>query len=394
MRLLQEIWRLDLALQRITSELTPQCAVKKTPVDSCVGLLSAEDIFAPEPLPHFVRSTMDGFAVRAKATFGATEAIPSMLVLGGQGQDSCVPVLTGGALPTGYDAVVMLEYAETLADGTVLFTRPVAVGENIISIGEDVNKETLIIKRGEQFTVRNVSVLSALGITQVNTIDFRVAILSSGNEIVPPSSTPLVSQVRDSNSALLMALCRQMGFYPHFLGIIPDDEHLLIGALSEALNKYDAVIVSGGSSAGSVDYTARCMQQLGSPGVLVHGLSIKPGKPTILGVSNRKLMIGLPGHPLSCAVTAHIVAAPLLYLAAGAEVAQRLSLRLPLTKSIASVPGRRDYVPIKVLEYGAEPLTAKSAAVGVLAQSDGFIELSEECEGYRVGEIVSVQMWR
>ena len=394
MRLLQNIWRLEDALLAVSSAITHRSSHKEVPLLESVGRVSAEDIVATEPVPHFVRSTMDGYAVRAWTTFGASEAMPAMLTLGGDAVYASAPILTGGALPDGFDAVVMLEYAELLEDGLLLVSRPVAVGENIMSVGEDVAVNHALVRRGQKLSIRDIAVLSALGHAQVKVRDFRVAVISSGDEIVPITSIPAIGQVRDINSNLVLGLVRDMGFEADFLGILADDEGLLESNLVTALEKYDAVIMSGGSSAGSYDYTARVMQKVGSPGVISHGLSIKPGKPTVLGVAAGKLMIGLPGHPLSCALTAHVVAAPLLTAAADALVVKRSRLHLPLLQPIASVPGRRDIVPVRVTADGVSPLFAKSAAIRVLAESDGFIQISEQCEGLHVGERVEVEVWR
>lgn len=394
MRLLQDIWRLDDALRAVSSVLTHRSGCKEVPLLDSVGLVAAEDILAGEPVPHFVRSTMDGYAVRARATFGASESMPAMLTLGGDDDYTCVPVLTGGAISTGFDAVVMLEYAELLNDGMLLVSRPVAVGENMMSVGEDVSVNRTLVSRGQKLSLRDIALLSALGHAQVKVCGFRVAVISSGDEIVPITAIPSIGQVRDINSSLVVGLVRSMGFEARFLGIIADDADILAANLAAAMEQYDAVIMSGGSSAGSYDYTARAMQKVGSPGVIAHGLSIKPGKPTVLGVAAGKLMIGLPGHPLSCALTAHIVAAPLLAAAAEAKVVKRTSLQLPLLQPVASVPGRRDIVPVKVTSDGVYPLFAKSAAIRVLAESDGFIEISENCEGLHVGESVGVEVWR
>ncbi|KAF0198034.1 MAG: molybdopterin molybdotransferase [Bacillota bacterium] len=394
MRLLQEIWCLEDALREVSRAIIHRSSYKEVPLLESVGRVVAEDILASEPVPHFVRSTMDGYAVRARTTFGASEAMPAMLTLGGAGVYASAPVLTGGAVSDEFDAVVMLEYAELLEDGLLLVSRPVAVGENIMSVGEDVPVNQALVRRGQKLSIRDIAVLSALGHAQVRVRDFKVAVMSSGDEIVPITVVPAIGQVRDINSSLVMGLIRDMGFHADFLGIITDDADLLVSKLVIALATYDAVIISGGSSAGSYDYTARAMQRVGSPGVITHGLSIKPGKPTVLGVAGGKLMIGLPGHPLSCALTAHVVAAPLLATAAEALIVKRAHFELPLLLPIASVPGRRDIVPVKITQGGICPLFAKSAAIRVLADADGFIEINEQCEGLHAGERVKVEVWR
>ena len=208
MRLLQDIWRLEDAFVAVSNAITHRSGYKDVPLLKSVGCVVAEDILAGEPVPHFVRSTMDGYAVRARTTFGASEAMPAMLTLGTDDLYGCVPVLTGGAVPGEYDAVVMLEYAELLEDGLLLVSRPVAVGENIMSVGEDVPVNQVLVCKGKKLSIRDIAVLSALGHAQIKVRDFRVAVISSGNEIVPITAVPTIGQVRDINSGLVMEIGR------------------------------------------------------------------------------------------------------------------------------------------------------------------------------------------
>ncbi|MHB1459491.1 MAG: molybdopterin-binding domain-containing protein, partial [Armatimonadota bacterium] len=220
MRLLQDIWRLEDALLAVSGAITHRSGYKEVPLLESVGRVVAEDILASEPVPHFVRSTMDGYAVRARTTFGASEAMPVMLTLGGDDVYASAPILTGGALPDEFDAVVMLEYAELLLGGLLLVSRPVAVGENIMSVGEDVPVNHALVCQGQKLSIRDIAVLSALGHAQVKIRDFRVAVISSGDEIVPITAVPAIGQVRDINSGLVMGLIRDMGFQADFLGIM------------------------------------------------------------------------------------------------------------------------------------------------------------------------------
>lgn len=394
MRLLKDIWRLNDALNYVKPQLAICSGATDVPLLQGVGHVLGRDMFAGESVPHFDRSTMDGYAVRAGSTLGASEAMPAMLTLGANEVDSCLPVLTGGHIAAGFDAVVMSEYAEQLDDGTVLVYRPVAEGENLMTVGEDITCGTHLFEAGKLITARDVAVLAALGVTEVPVRDFKVAVLSSGNEVIPISVTPSLGQVRDINSHLLIGLVRSMGLSADFLGIIPDNEALLSSALKHSLEDYDAVLISGGSSAGSCDFTSVAINGVASPGVLVHGLSIKPGKPTIIGICQGKLVLGLPGHPLSCAVVAHVLAIPLLAHASHVSMPEFTTIRLPLLRSLPSAPGRRDYVPVRVEQSGVRPLMAKSAAIRVMAESHGYIEIAEECEGLNTGEMVDVHIWR
>jgi len=341
---------------------------------------------------------MDGYAVVASTTHGASDSLPAMLYLGDPKIGDlklplCARVHTGDIVAADFDAVMMLEYAEELPDGTVLLSRSIAAGENIMAVGEDIAEGSLVLPAGQQATPHDVGVLAALGLATIKTRDFRVGILSTGNEIVPHDCVPQVGQMRDLNSPLLTSLFRAAGFAVHHCGIFRDDESALTQALELAVAQFDAVVLSGGSSAGAVDYTERAVNNLGLPGVLVHGLAVKPGKPTILGVISGKLVVGLPGHPLSCAVMAEMVALPLLRYAAGAMVTLPVCQNVVLARPVASVPGRRDFVPCRLVGQEAIPQQAKSAAIQVLAASQGLLVITEECEGYSAGSMVSVELW-
>lgn len=389
MRLLQNVFRLDDALKLGIEHILPAKRVVEKHLSDCLGAVLAQDIFATAALPHFDRSTMDGFAVRAIDTHGASEAIPAMLQQG----ESCHPILTGGPLPVSCDAVVMIEYIEELHDGTVLVQRPVAVGENVLAAGEDVAEGVKVAERGEILTPRKLAVLAAFGHSRIDSCGFRVLILSSGNEIVPVEETPGLGQVRDINAHYVQAMCRQMGLTAVYGGIVPDDEAMLLEVMSDGLAGFDAVIISGGSSAGALDYSSRVVDRLGSPGVLVHGLAIKPGKPTIIGSCAGKLVLCLPGHPLSCALTAHHVARPLLAYAAGVSLRQPRIIGGKLGRALSSVAGRRDHIPVRYENGVAIPLLSKSAAISALAHSDGVLTIPEECEGLSGGAAVQIELW-
>lgn len=391
--ILKKIWRIEDAKDLVKKHVTISHNCLMTPLGEIVGSIMAENVSAPCNVPHFRRSTMDGYAVVALTTHGASDSLPAMLHLVDPKLPICARVHTGDIVPADFDAVMMLEYAEELPDGTVLLSRSISEGENIMGVGEDIAESSLVLRQGQQATPHDVGVLAALGFERVKTRDFRIGILSTGNEIVPHTCIPQVGQMRDINSPLLTSLFRAAGFAVHYCGIFRDDESALTQALELALQQYDAIVLSGGSSAGAVDFTERAVNNLGLPGVLVHGLAVKPGKPTILGVIRGKLVVGLPGHPLSCAVMAEMVALPLLRYAAGALAALPVCQSVVLARPVASVPGRRDFVPCRLVGQEAIPQQSKSAAIQVLAASQGLLVVTEECEGYSAGTMVSVELW-
>lgn len=391
--ILKKIWRIEDAMDLVKKHITISDKSVLTPLTELVGSIIGEDVYAPCPVPHFRRSTMDGYAVVAADTHGASESLPAMLHLSDSKLPMCERVYTGDLVREAFDAVMMLEYAEELLDGTVLLSRPIAAGDNIMGVGEDIAANSLALGQGRQATSHDVGVLAALGKTGVKTRDFRVGIISTGNEIVPYECLPQVGQMRDINSPLLMSLFQTAGFRVQYYGIFRDDEVSLTKALAMALEQTDAVVLSGGSSAGALDFTERAVNNLGLPGVLVHGLAVKPGKPTILGAVRGRLVVGLPGHPLSCAVMAHMVALPLLRFAAGAKASMPMYASVVLARPLASLPGRRDFIPCRLSGQEAWPQQSKSAAIQVLAASQGLLVVPEECEGYSAGTTVNVRLW-
>lgn len=393
-RLLKNITRLDEALERVCGELTPRYSTEVLPLECASGRVAAVSVAAAWPVPHFRRSTMDGFAVTARVTTGASEAIPTLLNRARQDEQGCLAVLTGAPIPPLYDAVVMQEYVRSVPPATVMVTRPVAPGENVMDVGEDVEAGSTLVAEGEYLSPSRIAVLATQGVTTVRVKVFRVGIVASGDEVVSAGQLPGLGQIRDSNSPYLTAYLASRGLAPVNYGIIRDDETLLTEVLAHSLQECDAVVLSGGSSAGALDFTVRAILRLPSAEVLAHGLAVKPGKPTVLAIVGGKLVVGLPGHPLSCAVVAHKVAWPLLCHAAGVIPSRTWEVTAALSRAVASVPGRRDFIPVS-LEHGmATPLSAKSAAMGVLARADGLLTIPEDCEGLNAGAQITVEMWR
>ncbi|PKL59232.1 MAG: molybdopterin molybdenumtransferase MoeA, partial [Methanomicrobiales archaeon HGW-Methanomicrobiales-4] len=275
------------------------------------GRILADDICSDIDIPGFDRSTVDGYAVYSSDTTGAGESIPSMLALTGRivmGEDlgvtilpgTCMYIPTGGSLPPGADAVVMIEYCEELGD-QILIHRPVAHGENVISRGEDFGSDRVAVHTGTRISSRVAGVLAACGADTVSVSSCpRIGIISTGNELVPIQSNPSPGQIRDVNTWLCAGFVTEQGGIPVVYGIIQDDVQSLTRALDEALHSCDAVLISGGSSKGERDMCADIIASRGE--VLIHGIAISPGKPTIIGTADGKPVIGLPGHPASAYV--------------------------------------------------------------------------------------------
>lgn len=370
----------------------------------------AENLRAGSSLPAFPRSTMDGYAVRAADTFGASETLPAYLTVSGEvpmgrppavtvGPAEAAVVYTGGMIPTGADAVVMVERTQKLDDATIEVLRTVAPGENIVNIGEDVVKGTLLFSPGQIVRPQDIGGLMALGITTLKVaVRPRVAIISTGDEVVAPEMPAGPGQVRDVNSYTIAGLVRRAGGTPLLKGIIRDDFAALREAAYDALETADALVISAGSSVSSRDMSAAVLDSLGSPGVLVHGVSIKPGKPTILGICSGKPVFGLPGNPVSAMVVAGLFLTPMLLRMQGVvnpHPRQRMAARL--AHNVASVPGREDYIPVRLVEMEgelwAEPVFGKSNLIYTLVSADGMVRVPLDTSGLVRGAQVVVTLF-
>ncbi|MGC8856615.1 MAG: gephyrin-like molybdotransferase Glp [Anaerolineae bacterium] len=389
--------------------------VDSEPIDvvSALGRVTAEDVRAPHSLPEFPRSSVDGYAVRARDTFGASESLPAYLTLIGEvpmgaapsfslQSGECALIHTGGMLPENADAVVMLEYTQVAAatPGTsaeIEVLRAVAEGENVIRIGEDVADGAVILPRGRLIRPAEIGGLMALGILSLRVArKVRVAIISSGDEVVPPTQRPLPGQVRDINAYTLGALVRKSGGEPVFYGIVPDEKSALQAVAAQALAECDVVVITAGSSASTRDMTAEVINSLGAPGVLVHGINTRPGKPTILGVCDGKAVIGLPGNPVSALVNGYLFVAPVIEKMLGQPTNRpRPYIQAQLTVNLPSQAGREDWWPVRLVpiqegEYLAEPIFGKSNLIFTLAAADGLLRIPPAATGLSAGETVRV----
>ncbi len=369
-----------------------------------------EAIAAPHPLPPFDRSTVDGFALRAKDTFGASPSLPAYLKVVGEVEmgkpaqqelaaEQAIVVHTGGMIPPGSDAVVMLEDTQFTREDEVEVLRAVAVGENILQAGEDVKSGDAVFRVGQRLRAQEIGGLMAFGVTQVQVARRpRVGILSTGDEVVPPSATPQHGQVRDVNSYTLSSLVLRAGGEPVRRGIVSDRRQDLLQASEQAQREDDALVITAGSSVSARDITADVIASLGSPGVLVHGVSIKPGKPTILAVADGVPMIGLPGNPVSALVSAGLFLVPLIQQLLGSErMASDSSISAKLSVNVASKAGREDYLPVCLSETPAglvaEPVYGRSNLIFTLVRADGLVRIPAASTGLAAGTSVEVRLF-
>ena len=386
-------------------------------VPASLGRILAEDIRAPHPLPEFQRSTVDGYAVRARDTHGASDSLPAYLRLAGEVPMGASPgfaiqpgqaalIHTGGMLPGGTDAVVMLEYTQMAQGDEIEIFRAVAEGENVIRIGEDVATEQVVLIRGSLMRPAEIGGLMALGIMSVRVVRrVLVGLISTGDEVIDPAQTPRPGQVRDINSYTLGALVEKSGGIPRQYGIIADEFDSLKRAATRALAECDVVMITAGSSASTRDMTAEVIRSLGTPGVLVHGINTRPGKPTILGVCNGKAVLGLPGNPVSALVNGYLFVVPVIERLLGALPRPKATLPAQLTVNLPSQAGREDWWPVKLIpparsgatgtirskgDYQAEPIFGKSNLIFTLANADGLLRIPPDATGLSAGEIVEV----
>jgi putative molybdopterin biosynthesis protein len=366
----------------------------------------AEPVYARVDSPPFDRSVVDGFAVHASDVFAADEAHPIKLKIIGRAEvgmifpgevppGHCLEIATGAPVPRGCDAVVMVEYTKRVGDGVLIY-RGVSPGENIAQAGSDISDGDLIFRRHRLISSRELAALAAQGVERVRVYRTpSVAVFSTGNEVMPAGQPLKPGRVYDVNGPATASLLREMGIHAQLLGILPDDEAAIRGSLEEALSRYDVVITSGSTSAGFGDVIYRVFDGLGRPGVLVHGLRLKPGKPTVIAVARGKLLIGLPGFPLSALMVFHLVARPLLLMMAGqrpSTALMSLEARVPFTPEVGR--GKRELLPVQLVggREGliAYPLLAHSGSASALALADGFIDIPEDREFLRADERVSV----
>ena len=399
------------AKSRLLKEFTPK------PIETEVVQLGhahrrviARDVEAPIDVPPFDRASMDGFAVRAADTFGADEEDPRTLRIvdvTGAGEVSkvevkegdAVEVSTGAPIPRGSNAVLMVEYTST-KEKVIDIYRPVAPGENIMSAGSDIMAGELILRRGTFLTPRETGVLAAMGVTEVEVFKKpKVGVISTGNEIVPPGGRLDYGKIYDINARTISDSVAENGGEPIQLGIVEDDQEAMRTKIRKALEACDMVITSGGTSAGAGDLLYRVIDELGEPGIIVHGVSVKPGKPTIIAVLEGKPLFGLPGYPASALTIFDVFVCPVLREMAGLEPeVERKAVNAITAERFFTTGGRREYTPVNIVKSGSReftvyPVPGGSGAITSLAEADGFIEIPENRQFLESGENVTVRLF-
>jgi molybdopterin molybdotransferase len=386
----------------VARSLAVPCGQEPVPLEKALHRVLAADVRSDVDIPGFTRSVVDGYAVRAADTTGAGEAVPAILAMLGRiamgspadlsvRAGTCIYIPTGGVLPEGADAAVMIENTERAGD-EVLVKRAVAHGENILQYNEDFSKGDVVLFKGRRLSAQDIGVLAAAGCTDVPVTRLpRIGIISTGNELVPPDTRPGPGQVRDVNSSVVVSVVRDLGCYPVPYGIIRDDRESLRAAIGTAARECDAVLISGGSSKDDRDMVAAIIAEGGE--VLIHGIAIAPGKPTIIGRYGNIPVIGLPGHPASAFIVLIAVVRHLILCMTGEAEGSLRTVQATLSENVPSQRGREDYVRVVVKDGVATPLFGKSGLLNTLVRSMGVIRIPAASEGLETGTQVEVILW-
>lgn len=379
---------------------------EELPLEEALGRILYQTIAAAEYVPGFDRSTVDGYAVCASDTFGCSDAMPALLRLCGEiqmGEEAqqilqpgeCIYVPTGGAVPRGADAVVMIEYSEDYGDGMIGILKSAAPGANMIYRGDDVYPGKTVLPAGRKLTVGDIGALAAMGYSRIPAVKrISVGIISTGDELVAIDTVPAEGQIRDVNSAMLSALVKEAGGTGIVYGIVKDQEEQLKAALDHALQECDIVLISGGSSVGTKDATLRVIAERGD--VLFHGIAMKPGKPTILGRVGGRAVFGLPGHPVAACFVSELFVKPLLAQMMGRKIRER-TIPAVLAETVSANHGRAQYMGVILSEekdiLQALPVHGKSGLITSLAGTDGYFCIPRDCEGIKAGETIMVRLY-
>jgi len=388
----------------------PTVGRETVPLTQALDRVLDEDIRSDVDLPDFPRAIMDGYAVKATSTFGASEGNPAYInvvatiAMGETPTMSIKPgeaakIATGGMLPKGTDSVVMVEHTDAIDDATIEVYRSVAPGQHMVQIGEDIAQGSTILRKGQRLRPQEIGILAALGMETVSVYKNPiVSIVSTGNEIIPIDETPAFGKIRDINSYTLSGQVSQAGGIPMRMGIVNDDGNALRRMCQAAIAQSDMIFVSGGSSVGMRDFTIDVLSTLEETEILAHGISISPGKPTILARVGHKLFFGLPGHVTSAMVVFYAVVRPFLEHIGGHDPAYRnnRSCYARMKRNLASKQGRVDYIRVKLHnesgELSAEPILGKSGLIHTMVRADGLLRIDKNTEGLDKGALVEVAL--
>ena len=386
---------------------------ERVPLRDSFSRVLSRDILSPEDLPGFQRSSVDGYSIRARDSFGASESLPAFLKVVGEigmgnlpsfqvKQGQAAKIATGGMLPEGADSVVMVEYCHALDEKTIEISKAGSPQENVILPDDDFKKGSLVLPKGSRLRPQDVGILAGLGFNEIGVYQRpKVAIISTGDEVVPINEKPRPGEVRDVNTYTLSSFCHQERAVPELIGLCRDNFEQLRKMIQDGLQRADTVWISGGSSVGTRDLTLKVFESFEGMEILVHGISISPGKPTIIARRGRQIIFGLPGHTASAMVVAEVFLMPFLSKLSGEKsfaIEEYQVVRARLSRNIESASGRDDFVRVKLIkgdgEWIAEPLFGKSGLISTLVDADGLLRIGRNAEGLYQDQIVEVMVFR
>lgn len=398
----QKLTSIEEALQLFFDKLKiKQLRAVTVPLHDALNRVIAEDLIAGENLPRFDRSAVDGYAVRAEDTFGASQFKPKILQITEMAEISrgqAKQVWTGNPIPKDADAVVMLENTKKIKNEIEVWV-PLTPGENISKKGEDIKKGEVAIKAGTRLKPQHLGLIAALGISEVKVVDNPiVAILATGNELVEIGDKPKEDQIFEANRLILSALCRELGAEPLDLGIAKDDVGEILKRVKEGLKRADVVVTTGGTSVGASDLVPTAINKIGEPGVIVHGVAMRPAMPTALAISNKKPIIILSGNSVAAIIGFEVFVRPLILKMLGLKQERRPTVKAKITRRATTALGRKTFVRVHVFQSGeeffAEPISARgSGIISTMTKANGYVVVPENREGLEEGEYVQVHMF-
>ncbi len=371
------------------------------PVEEGLRRVAAENCIAKTDLPPFNRSAVDGYAIRAENTFEASQFSPKVLkVTQGDsiGKNETRPVWTGNPIPKGADAVVMLEHTKSVQDKIEVWT-PLTPGENVSKKGEDVRKGEVAVETGTRLQPHHLGLLAALGATRVSVMKKpKVAVISTGDELVELGCKSKSNQIVDVNRLILSSMCLELGAEPLDVGIARDDVNEIRMKVEEGLERADVTITTGGTSVGYADLVPATVNQIGNPGVVVHGIAIRPGMPTALAILHGKPVLVLSGNPVAAMIGFEVFARPILLTLQGVRSEPRPVVEARITRRVAAALGRRVFLRVHTFErdgeFFADPIRVKGAGVlSTMTKANGYVIVPESREGLDEGELVTVHLF-
>ncbi|MBT0158945.1 molybdopterin molybdotransferase MoeA [Candidatus Bathyarchaeota archaeon A05DMB-2] len=399
----QKLTCVDEALETWLRALQINVRTVTVPLQEALNRVSAEDVIAQEDLPRFDKSAVDGYALKAEDTTGATQFKPATLTITDSaeiGAKQAKQLWTGNPIPKGADAVVMIENTRKRDDGKLDVWVPLAPNANVSRKGEDIQKGETATKKGTRLNPYHLGLFAALGNTSVKVAGKpRIAIIATGNELAKTGTTPTANQIFESNRVMLSAMCRELGAEPVDLGIAKDDIDEIAEKIKTGLHQCDAVVTTGGTSVGGLDLVPDAVNNTGKPGVIVHGIAMRPAMPTALAAIDGKPVLILSGNPVAAVIGFEAFARPLICKMLGmSQEETRPIVRAVMTRKVATALGRRTFVRVLVTqkngEFTAEPVSTRgSGTISTMTRSNGFVIVSENREGLAQGELVAVRLF-